>query len=117
MMKIIFKNLKKSGRAIAIAKDRLATIFERFPDLHKGQVTLTLCMENSHQQARPDAFSVKLHSQGGRYRNVTLHKSAANLYVALGDVARHLTEKLSRFGGRIRAKQRAKNEVIPGPLA
>ncbi|MBF0208985.1 MAG: hypothetical protein HQK53_19160 [Oligoflexia bacterium] len=116
MMKVIFKNLRKSELAIAIAKERLATIFKRFPDLQKSNVTVTLCMENSPQHAGPDLFTVKLYSQGGRYRDVILEKSSSDLYDALADVASHFREQLSRFGDRIRVKQRAKSKNIKWSL-
>ncbi|MBF0207655.1 MAG: HPF/RaiA family ribosome-associated protein [Oligoflexia bacterium] len=112
MMKIIFKNLEKSELAKELTQERLHTVFERFPDLQKSKVTVTLSMENSPQQAGADVFTVRFYSQGGRYRNIVLQKSASNLYAALADVVEHLLEKLNRFGDKIRVKQRNKNNYL-----
>ncbi|MBF0362346.1 MAG: hypothetical protein HQK49_15120 [Oligoflexia bacterium] len=112
MLKIIFKNLEKSELAREISKERFQVVFDRFPDLSSSKVTITLSMENSPQQAGPDVFSVKFYSQGGRYQNVVLQKSAANLYGALGDLIEHVLDKLNRYADKKRVRERTKGKIV-----
>lgn len=107
MIRINFKNLEKSELIVESATRRLQAIVMKFPDLTQSRMTLTLEMENSPQQAGPDLFTVALQISGGRYRDVRLEKSAANLYVALADLVEHLLEKLNRYGDRSRVKLRS----------
>lgn len=106
MIQINFKNLDKSEVAREAAKDRIETLIEKFPDLNKSKIQITLEMENSPLQAGPDYFKVKLHVMQGRYHGITIKKSDASLYVALAEVADHMLEILNRFGDRIRVKER-----------
>jgi ribosomal subunit interface protein len=106
MIQIKFKNLEASELAREIVEERLAGAFERFPDLVDAKVVVTLSMQNSSEQAGPDEFTVKFHCREGRYRDLTLEKSASNLYAALADVADHLLERLNRSGDRARVKGR-----------
>ena len=107
MYKVVFKNLEKSELAREAAMQRMDFVVKRFPDLNESQITLTLEMENSPQQAGPDLFRVSFHVKGGRYRDVRLEKTASNFYVALADLVEHTLEKLNRFGDRHRVKERA----------
>jgi ribosome-associated translation inhibitor RaiA len=107
MIQVIFKNLEKSELAKEVAIERLESVVERFPDLVASKIQVTLSMENSPIQAGPDVFTVKVHVGGGRYRGVTLQKSADHLYAALADVVEHLLERLNRFGDRHRVKERS----------
>ncbi|MBF0207878.1 MAG: HPF/RaiA family ribosome-associated protein [Oligoflexia bacterium] len=116
MMKVIFKNLKKSEIAVAVVKERLATIFERFPNFNRSNVTVTLSMENSPRQVGPDLFTVKLFSQGGRFRNVILQKSSSNLYVAVADAVDRFSEKLGKFGDKVRVRERSMSRVVKWPM-
>ncbi len=105
MIRTVFKNLEKSELAKEAAEERMATVFDRFPDLNRSRVTVTLSMENSPLQAGPDVFSVKIQCHGGRYQGVILQKSASSLYIALADLVDHLLERLNRYGDKSRVKK------------
>ncbi len=117
MMQVFFKNLDKSEFAKEAALERLETVIHRFPDLSASRIFVTLSMENSPTQAGPDLFRVKVHCRGGRYKDVTLEKTAPNLYAALAEVVEHFLERLNRFGDRERVKNRTASRKKDGWLA
>ena len=106
-MKIVFRNLARSELIGTVIKERFAHVLEKFPDLHRSEITLTLSMHNSPTQAGPDLFSVKMVCLGGRYRNLVLEKASPNLYAAWADLLEHLLERLNRYGDRERVRDRA----------
>lgn len=108
MIQVIFKDLEKSELAAEAAVSRLQDVVDRFPGLSAARMTVTLSMLNSPLQPGPDLFSVKVYCRGGRYRGLTLEKSAPNLYAALADVVEHMLERLNRFGDRARVRRRLK---------
>ncbi len=108
MINIIFKNLDKSELAREAVEDRLGPIVEKFSELKKCRINVTLEMQNSPQNPGPDLFSVRAQFNAGKYRGIRVEKSAQNLYLALADVAEHLLEVLNRFGDRARIKERNK---------
>ena len=108
MIKVVFKNLEKSELARETATERMEAVVDKFPDLAKGRMSVTLEMQNSPLQPGPDLFTVKVQITGGRYDGIRLTKSAPNLYAALADVIDHMLEKLNRFGDRSRVKERKK---------
>ena len=93
-------------------KQRLDIIVDKFGDLKKSKLEVTLEMENSPIQAGPDLFKVKLHIKSGRYDGITVEKSNSNLYSALADVADHMLEVLNRFGDKNRIKERKQARLI-----
>ncbi len=112
MIQVKFKNLEKSEMAREAVQERIETLIEKFPDLSKCKIQITLEMENSPLQAGPDLFKVKLHVARGRYDGITVEKSDASLYVALAEVVDHMLEKLNRFGDRQRVQERTKARKI-----
>lgn len=108
MIQVKFKNLEKSEMAREAAQERIEILVEKFPDLSKCKIQITLEMQNSPLQAGPDLFKVKLHITRGRYDGITVEKSDASLYVALAEVIEHMLEKLNRFGDRKRVQERTK---------
>lgn len=112
MISIVFKNLEKSELAREAARERMETLIEKFPDLQRSRMRVTLSMENSPTQAGPDLFRVKVFCHGGRYRGVGLEKTSTNLYVALADVVDHLLERLNRFGDKHRVIQRQQSRKV-----
>jgi len=106
MIKIVFKNLEKSELAREAVKERFESIFDKFPNLKKSRMKVTLEMQNSPLQAGPDVFSVKVQCRLGRGKGIRLEKSAQSLYVALADVVEHMQELLNRSGDRVRSKAR-----------
>lgn len=115
MIKVIFKNLKKSELAKDAAVERILSIVDKFPDLKQSRITVTLEMQNSPFQAGPDLFTVKMHISGGRYSDIRMEKSAPNLYAALASLTEHMLEKLNRFGDRARVKVRKRARLIATP--
>jgi len=108
MIKVVFKNLNSSDLAREAAVERLGGIVEKFEQLQKSRILVTLEMENSPIQAGPDQFKVKVQVNGGRYQGVRIEKSATSLYVALADVVEHMQEALNRFSDKERVAQRNK---------
>lgn len=116
MIQIKFKNLEKSEMAREAVQERIETLVEKFPDLNKSKILITLEMENSALQPGPDLFKVKLHVARGRYDGITVEKSDASLYVALAEVVDHMLEVLNRFGDRTRVKQRKRARELAREL-
>ena len=108
MIQIKFKNLDKSEMAREAVQERIEVLVEKFPDLEKSKVLITLEMENSPLKAGPDLFKVKLHIARGRYDGITVEKTEPSLYVALAEVSDHMLEVLNRFGDRARVKERTR---------
>ena len=106
MIQIKFKNLEESEMAREAVQGRIEPLVEKFEDLNKSKIRITLEMQNSPLQAGPDLFTVKLHVFRGRYDGITVEKSASILYVALAEVVNHMLESLNRFGDRVRVKER-----------
>lgn len=104
MIQVKFKNLERSEMVRELVQDRVQALIDKFPDLNKSRILVTLEMENSPTQAGPDLFKVKLHVSQGRYSGVTLTKKNSNLYVALAEVIDNMLENLNRFGDRARVK-------------
>lgn len=106
MFQITFKNLQKSELAKDVVEEKLSGLIEKFPDLTKSRLFVTLERENSRIQAGPDLYSVSLFISRGRYDGIKVTKSDQNLYFALADVQDHMLERLNRFGDRKRVKDR-----------
>lgn len=104
MLIVKFKNLEKSALAEESVQERLLPIAEKFEDLQKSRLVVTLEMQNSPLQAGPDLFTVKLNISSGRYDGIVLSKSDSNMYVALAQICDQLLEKLNRTGDRQRVK-------------
>lgn len=104
MITVKFKNLKKSEMAYVAVHERLEGLIEKFPDLEKSNIQVTLEMENSPFQAGPDFFKVKVHIANSKYDGIVIEKADPNLYVALADVVDHMLENLNRSGDRVRVK-------------
>ncbi len=112
MIQVKFKNLDRSSMIRESVIARVEPLVDKFIDLNKSKILITLEMENSPLQAGPDLFKVKIHVSGGRYRGITVEKADLNLYVALADVMDHMLEILNRHGDRVRVKQRKRARQI-----
>lgn len=122
MIQIQFKNLEPSQMAKEAVWERMDGIVEKFPELKKGRIRVTLEMENSPHQPGPDLFTVKLHVGHGRYQGITLSKSEPSLYLALAEISEHMLEALNRYGDRARVRKRTqarswKRHTPRGPLS
>lgn len=112
MIRTIFKNLKRHKRVKESIQDRIESVCDRFPDLKDSRLTVTVSMDNSPFQKGLDQFSVKFFSQGGRYKNIVLEKSAPQLHLALSELVDRLLERLNRYGDKRRVlKIRAQRGV------
>lgn len=111
-MRIVFKNFDQSQLAKEAVEERLGDMVEKFPELKKHKISVTLSMENSPVQAGPDAFTVKIVIQGKTYGGTALSKTATSLYVALAEVREHLLEVLNRTGDKVRVIQRNKERRL-----
>ena len=114
MTHIRFKNLDKSEMLQMSVTERVEALVEKFPDLSESKIQVTLEMENSPHKPGPDLFRVKFHLTCGRYDGITVEKANSDLYIALAEVTDRMLEKLSRFGDRIRVKEREKARRITG---
>ena len=112
MIEVKFKNLDRSDMLESAVKERIESVVDKFTDLERSRVAVTLEMENSRTQAGADLFSVKVIISGGRYKDVALEKSDANIYIALADVSDRLLDKLNRVGDKARVKQRNQARAI-----
>ncbi len=108
MIQVKFKNLDKSEMAREAVQEKIEVLVEKFPDLEKSKILITLEMENSPLKAGPDLFKVKLHIARGRYDGITVEKTKPSLYIALAEVADHMLEVFNRFGDRARVKERTR---------
>jgi ribosome-associated translation inhibitor RaiA len=108
MIQIKFKNLDKSELAKEAVIERIEALSEKFEDLGRCRIVVTLEMENSPAQPGPDLFNVKLHIANGRFAGITVTKSDSNLYKALADMVDHMLEKLNRTGDKERVRERTK---------
>jgi ribosome-associated translation inhibitor RaiA len=106
MIQVIFKNLEHSELIQETAVDRFIKLTNKFPDLNRSRVFVTVERHNSQFQAGPDEYSVSVHVSGGRYKGVRLTQTASNVYVALAEVLSHMLERLNRFGDRERVTHR-----------
>lgn len=106
MIKIIFKSLDSSELAKEVTKDRITGLIEKFPELNKSKITVTLEMENSPFKKGPDVFSVRIYINHGLYDGIYMKKSAPNFYEALAILIDHMLERLNRSSDRTRVKNR-----------
>lgn len=116
MISVKFKNLDKSEMARDAAHGRIEALIEKFPDLAKSTIQVTLEMENSPAQAGLDIFKVKVHVARSRYDGITIEKADPNLYIALADVVDHMLENLNRFGDKARVRERRSAREIARSL-
>ena len=112
MIQVVFKNIDKSALAIEAVLERIQPIIDKFEDLKKSKIVVTIEMLNSPKQAGPDLFKLKLNIFNGRYNGISINKSQPNLYIALADVAEHMLEKLNRYGDKQRVKQRNQARLL-----
>lgn len=108
MIRVQFKGLKQSQFTRDAVVSRVKAIVDRFPGLRNSPIQLTVEMENSPRKAGVDAFKVRLFIRGGRYRGLTLAKTASSLHLALAELVEPLLEALNRFGDRRRVRRRTR---------
>lgn len=117
MIRVIFHNMDKSELVRQTSISRLRHMVEKFPDLDLHNITLTLSMENSPRHAGPDVFKACVRVRGAKYSDITLEKSAGNLYQAIAEVSDGMLERLNRFGDRQRVRNIRQQRVLASAKA
>lgn len=108
-MKITFKNLAKSDLAKEIVEERIGDLVQKFPNLSRHTIHVTLSMDNSSTKAGPDEFGVRLQVRGKLFRDLIIEKKSGTLYRAVGHVVEAMLERLNRRTDKARVKERAKS--------
>lgn len=116
MLNIKYKKLNRSEFINEAVISRFTPITEKFPDLNKSSLMITIEMENSPLQPGPDLFKVKLQVKGGRYDRIIIEKENQNVYLAIADLSEHMLEILNRFGDKVRVKSRRKARELQNQI-
>jgi ribosome-associated translation inhibitor RaiA len=108
MIQIKFKNFDKSEIINRVIFKKIGALADRFKELHKSKILVSIEMESSPDQVVADHFKIKLRVSQGRYDGVSIEKTNLNFYVALDEISGNLTKILGRFGDRARVRERKK---------
>ena len=109
MIKITFKNLEKSSLAVDIVLEKMNAVIEKFPELNKHSIQITLNMNNSSSQAGPDEFGIRFQIKGKKFNGLIVEKRAKTLYIAIADLNEALLELLNRRIDKLRVKSRTQS--------
>jgi ribosome-associated translation inhibitor RaiA len=112
MIKVTFKNLKKSNLAEKVVLEKMNLLVEKFPELEQNSIQLTLSMDNSKIQAGPDEYGIKVQIKGKKFEGLILEKRAKSLYLAMAMAYEALLELLNRRIDKIRVKSRTQLRKI-----
>lgn len=93
--------MESSELARDVVEKRIGMVISKFPSLQGHQVTLTLEMENSPQQAGADVFTVSSMINGKIYKDLKLKRSSDHFYQAIAELADGLKVLLSRETDRL----------------
>jgi len=96
MIRVIFKNLKKSDLIRTVAMDRVEKTLHKFPELENLTSTVIVSREHSPEHAGVDLFAVKLLVEGKGTRPIILEKRAESLYQAIALLTDRALEILHR---------------------
>ncbi len=116
MIKVIFKNLKKSNLAEKVVLEKMNLLVEKFPELEKNSIQLTLSMDNSKIKAGPDEYGIKVQIKGKKFEGLILEKRAKSLYLAMALAYEASLELLNRRIDKIRVKSRTQLRKIKHSL-
>ncbi len=108
MTNVIYKNLDKSEAFTKSVNDKLDTLKYKFPELQKNSIRVTINMDNSPVKPGQQLFSVKFCINNGRYKGLTLRKSATCLYTALSIASEKLKNQIAKVKRKRRSKKREK---------
>lgn len=106
-IKITFKNLERSSLAQQVVHERIHLLMEKFPELEQHAIHVTLSMDNSSTQPRPDEFGIKILIKGKKFDGLIVEKKSKTLYLAMADVFEVLLELLNRRTDKLRVRRRA----------
>lgn len=107
MVKVIFKNLKKSEFVLDSVKEKIGRVLEKFPEMENASATISIEMENSPQHAGKDDFRVKLIMLSRGHKPIVIQKDSANVYQAASLLADRLFDLLHRSVEKKRDLRRA----------
>lgn len=96
MLRVVFKNLRKSKFAEDIVATRVNAVLEKFPEYKPSSATAILEMENSPLQAGPDIYNVKLILTDKSRSPIVLRMKSGHLYQAAAMLADRLLEVMHR---------------------
>ena len=116
MIKVTFKNLKKSILAEKVVLEKMNLLIEKFPELEQNSIQLTLSMDNSSIQPGPDEFGIKIQIKGKKFEGLILEKRAKSLYLAMALAYAASLELLNRRIDKIRVKSRTQLRKIKHSL-
>lgn len=108
MVKVIFKNLKKSDMVRNIVSEKIEKTVNKFPEMEQVSSTVIVSREHSPEHTGVEWFSVKLLVNGKGIRPIVLEKSAEALYQALAMVSDRALEILHRSLAKERVIHRHK---------
>lgn len=107
MVRVMFKNLKKSDFIEDILNERVEHVLSKFPEATKGgTATAVVAMENSHLHKGADLFQVKLILLLKGMKPIILQKENGNIYQAVAVLCDRLLESLHRHFERRRDHHR-----------
>lgn len=96
MLRVVFKNLRKSKFAEEIVSSRINSVLEKFPEYKPSSATAILEMENSPLQAGPDDYRIKLVLTDKSMSPIVLQMTSGHLYQAASMLSDRLLEVLHR---------------------
>lgn len=111
-VQVVFQNLEKSEFVEEIVHERIESVLEKFPQTQNGNATVYVSMENSHHQAGPDFFKVKLMLKGLKMKPIILAKHSKNLYEATAQVVDSLFESFHRHSEKLLTNRRSSQRKL-----
>ncbi len=106
MVRVMFKNLKKSQFIENILDERIQHVLSKFPEAKGGTATAVVAMENSQFKKGADLFQVKLILLLKGMKPIVLIKENGNIYQAVAVLTDRLLESLHRHFERRRDSHR-----------
>lgn len=107
MVRVMFKNLKKSDFIEEFLSEKVQHILSKFPEATKGgSATAVVAMENSQLHRGADLFQVKLILLLKGMKPIILQKENGNIYQAVAVLCDRLLESLHRHFERRRDQYR-----------
>lgn len=106
MLQAILNDPQKSEKIRTVMIERLEKVMERFPDLKKSPLTVSMSRES--RSAGPEIFKVKVRCGGGRYGGLSLELAAPNLQKAISSVFDRMAERLKKVEARKQKQKRTR---------
>lgn len=111
MVRVMFKNLKKSDFIEEFLNEKVQHVLSKFPQALKGgTATAVVSMENSQLHKGADLFQVKLILLLKGMKPIVLQKENGNIYQAVAVLCDRLLESLHRHFERRRDHNRHRRQ-------